>query len=99
MVPSTGRTTARRASTSACSSDSVSSWGVISVVGLNFSTSPRSSWERMTPELPRAPISEPCAMAEQTASIDALAPRGSSSATTDSMVRVMLVPVSPSGTG
>ena len=28
---------------------------------------PRSSWDRMTPELPRAPISEPWAMALQVA--------------------------------
>ena len=35
---------------------------------LRPSDRPRSSWERMTPELPRAPISEPWAMARQVAS-------------------------------
>ena len=52
----------------------------------------------MTPELPRAPISEPWAMARQVAARSG-ASRPSSSAATDSMVSAMLVPVSPSGTG
>ncbi len=51
----------------------------------------------MTPEFPRAPISEPCAMAAHTAGIASGAPASSSS--TDSTVNAMLVPVSPSGTG
>ena len=50
----------------------------------------------MTPELPRAPISEPRLMAWQTSSIDSAV---RSSALTDSSVSAMLVPVSPSGTG
>ena len=52
----------------------------------------------MTPELPRAPMSEPWLTAAHTAAISA--PFGSgSSATTDSKVNAMFVPVSPSGTG
>ena len=50
----------------------------------------------MTPELPRAPISEPWLMALHMVPMSS-AP--SSSDTTDSSVRAMFVPVSPSGTG
>ena len=55
----------------------------------------------MTPELPRAPISEPCEMATVTWAISAAVPssRLSSSATTESAVMAMFDPVSPSGTG
>ena len=60
---------------------------------------PRRSWERITPEFPRAPISEPCPMALQTSGRPAPASIPSSSLTTASRVRAMLVPVSPSGTG
>ena len=59
---------------------------------------PRSSWDRMTPELPRAPISEPWAMALQVAARSGES-RAPISSVTDSRVRAMLVPVSPSGTG
>ncbi len=52
----------------------------------------------MTPEFPRAPISEPWAMALEVTAISGWS-NLSSSAITDSMVRAMLVPVSPSGTG
>ncbi len=60
------------------------------------SVMPRSSWDRMTPEFPLAPISEPWAMALHTAARSSSSP---SSDTTDSRVSAMLVPVSPSGTG
>jgi hypothetical protein len=50
----------------------------------------------MTPELPRAPMSEPCDTARQ---ISAIPSAESSSPTTDSSVSAMFVPVSPSGTG
>ena len=99
MVPSTMRTTAWRARTSAFSSDSANRSADTSPFSGNFATRPRSIWERMTPELPRAPIKEPWAMALQTSDISASSARGPSSAATDSMVSVMLVPVSPSGTG
>ncbi len=99
MVPSTGRMTASRASLSAMVRASDSSLGPGRPVGqLRPSESPRSSWERMTPELPRAPIREPWAMARQVASRSGES-RASSSSVTDSRVRAMLVPVSPSGTG
>ena len=48
------------------------------------------------PELPWAPMSDPWAMAWDTSSSDEVPSRAP---TTDSMVRDMLVPVSPSGTG
>ena len=60
-------------------------------------TSPRSTCDRITPELPRAPMSEPLLMAEHTSpSSD---PAASRSSHTDTSVSDMLVPVSPSGTG
>ena len=60
---------------------------------------PRRSCERITPELPRAPIRDPWPMALQTSSSGAPGPTPSSSLTTASRVRAMFVPVSPSGTG
>ncbi len=60
-------------------------------------TSPRSTWDRITPELPRAPMSEPWLMALHTEVRSS--PVASSDSTTDTSVSDMLVPVSPSGTG
>ena len=51
----------------------------------------------MTPELPRAPMSEPWLIALHVAAMSP--PAVAISATTDSRVSAMLVPVSPSGTG
>ncbi len=51
---------------------------------------------RITPELPRAPMSEPRQIAWHTSTIDS---ECRSSCPTDSSVSAMLVPVSPSGTG
>jgi len=70
---------------------------VPSVASLSVLVSPRRIWLRMTPLLPRAPMRLPWLMASQVDSRFAGAP--SSSATTASRVRAMLVPVSPSGTG
>ena len=67
--------------------------------GEKAADSPRSTWERITPEFPRAPINEPWAMAEATASMSASPSRASRSAHTESTVIVMFEPVSPSGTG
>ena len=69
MVPSTGRMTASRASWSAVSGPGPAPRGPGTARSGTLSPSdrPRSSWERMTPELPRAPISEPWAMARQAA--------------------------------
>ena len=50
----------------------------------------------MTPEFPRAPMSEPRLTAWHTSSIESAV---RSSALTDSSVSAMFVPVSPSGTG
>jgi len=69
---------------------------VIACRGRNTSTSPRKICDVITPELPRAPISEPRPIAWQTSSIDSLVV---SSLLTDSSVNAMFVPVSPSGTG
>ena len=60
---------------------------------------PRRSWERITPEFPRAPMSDPWPMALHTSARPAPASTPWSSSTTASSVRAMLVPVSPSGTG
>ena len=62
---------------------------------------PRSSWERITPEFPRAPMRDPWAMALQVVAMSGSPASVSpaSSAVTDSRVSAMLVPVSPSGTG
>jgi hypothetical protein len=59
---------------------------------------PRSIWARITPELPRAPMRDPWLSARVTACRSSPSTAASSEAT-DSMVRAMLVPVSPSGTG
>jgi hypothetical protein len=54
--------------------------------------------DRITPELPRAPISAPCDMhAIIGPAVSSLHPFNS--ARTDRIVKDMLVPVSPSGTG
>ena len=63
------------------------------------SATPRRICEVMTPELPRAPIREPCVMAPAMASMSASAGRAESSLVTEASVSDMLVPVSPSGTG
>jgi hypothetical protein len=59
---------------------------------------PRRIWDRMTPELPRAPMSDPWVMAWYTL-FGSDGSLWSSSLTTDSRVRAIFVPVSPSGTG
>ena len=52
----------------------------------------------MTPELPRAPMSAPLAIAPETTFAASL-PLSYASSMVARMVRYMLVPVSPSGTG
>ena len=63
------------------------------------SATPRRIWLVMTPELPRAPMSEPWVMALAMSSMEASAGSASTSPTTVLSVSDMLVPVSPSGTG
>ena len=62
------------------------------------SAAPRTIWEKMTPELPRAPISaarvSSFATAARSAAVDA-----SSDSTIARAVSVRFVPVSPSGNG
>ena len=59
---------------------------------------PRRSWDKITPEFPLAPLREPWETALEKLSIS-----GSSiwlkAAAADMIVRVIFVPVSPSGTG
>ena len=59
---------------------------------------PRKSWDKITPELPLAPLKEPDEMALQRERISGFSIAATSLAA-DMMVRVILVPVSPSGTG
>src|ERR671935_384238 len=59
---------------------------------------PRKIWERMTPELPRAPIRLPWA-AMRAILLTSVALESLMSSTADCSVSSMLVPVSPSGTG
>ena len=60
---------------------------------------PRRSWDRITPEFPLAPRREPPETALHRAFISALSPSPDTSLAADIMVMVILVPVSPSGTG
>src|SRR3990170_2840715 len=60
---------------------------------------PRHNCERMTPELPRAPISAPCATACTTSAMEEASGSLATSSQADCIVRHMLVPVSPSGIG
>ena len=70
MVPSTGRTTARRARSEAWVMASTRRSGPTpaSPAVAMRSLIPRRSCDRITPEFPRAPISEPCPIALQTSS-------------------------------
>ncbi len=59
---------------------------------------PRKSWDKMTPEFPRAPRRDPEEIAFDTVSMSADSSEVTSFAA-DMIVSVMFVPVSPSGTG
>ena len=99
IVPSTGRRTARYAASEAPrSARAVSAGSIPFVDSARTSATPRTIWERITPELPRAPISA----ARATACASAGRSAGSAEATASATARtvsVRLVPVSPSGTG
>jgi hypothetical protein len=99
IVPSTGRTTALRASAAASTSAPATSVAPTLAAVENRSHSPRRSWDKMTPEFPLAPMRDPWVTAWHTSAIEAAGSRDSSSVTTESTVSIMLVPVSPSGTG
>ena len=99
MVPLTGLRTAWKATaTERCMAAAMASASTSSTPS-KPSHRPRRIWLVMTPELPRAPMSEPWVTALHRALESA--PMGSAltSLATDSMVSDMLVPVSPSGTG
>ena len=103
IVPSTGRMTPARAAALPSASATAASCAPTTRQGANVPEMPRRIWQRMTPELPRAPMSDPLAMARQAAPMAspsaAERSRPSSALTTLSTVRAMFVPVSPSGTG
>ena len=98
IVPSFGFITALYAVSTALSKLSAST--AASSVSCSRATlvNPRRSCERITPELPRAPRSDPVEMLLQTAVMSSRSVF-STSAAADMIVIVMLVPVSPSGTG
>jgi hypothetical protein len=97
IVPGAGCVTALYACSRADAYATQMSGPVISVFSASASFSPRMIWERMTPLLPRAPMSAPCAAAAETAATVGSAFRAYASA--ERIVWSMFVPVSPSGTG
>ena len=99
IVPSTGRRTALYAASDAPRSARAASFGSTPFAdSASTSAAPRTIWERITPELPRAPMSAArvtsCASAGRSAASEP--PSASATART---VSVRFVPVSPSGTG
>ena len=70
---------------------------ITSTVFISF-VKPRNNWERITPELPLAPLKEPDEIALARDSIVGFSIAATSLAA-ESIVIVILVPVSPSGTG
>ncbi len=97
IVPSIGLSTASYDATLAALSAAATFVALPGVAVRNVVTSPRKIWLKITPLLPRAPISDPWLMASHVGSSAWSA--FSSSVTTASRVRDMFVPVSPSGTG
>ncbi len=63
------------------------------------SATPRTIWERITPEFPRAPISAARATSCASARRSAAASGAAIASATARTVSVRFVPVSPSGTG
>ena len=100
MVPSFGFITALYA-VSVARTKAAAIWGISTVffsAAANSRVNPRNNCERMTPELPRAPRREPEAIALHSTFISSVSSAATSLAA-DIIVMVMLVPVSPSGTG
>ena len=98
MVPSTGFITARYAVATA--SEKASAISVASAISQPFKRfeMPRNSWDKITPELPRAPRRDAAATTSITSPTVA-GVRPESSLTAAVTVIDMLEPVSPSGTG
>ena len=100
MVPSTGlRTAANATFTARRKALATTAESAGPSTSARPSARPRRIWLVMTPELPRAPMREPCVTAAASFFMVASAGRASISATTVAKVRDMFVPVSPSGTG
>src|SRR5215813_9543947 len=98
MVPSVGLFTARYAALAASSKASASSSGVSSDLSWTALAKPRKIWDRITPELPRAPIRLSWA-AIRAILLTSVACESRTCSTADCKVSNMFVPVSPSGTG
>ena len=96
-VPSTGTATAPYALVALLLKAALRSSGPRAVSAAATSPNPRNNWLMITPELPRAPMSDPVTMARTVPgrSDGAL----ESASTTAASVSCRLVPVSPSGTG
>ena len=98
MVPSLGFITALYAVSTAFSLASARSATVSSSNSLIDLVKPLKSWDKITPEFPRAPRKEPEEIALQMDAIS-ISPSADTSLAAAMMVKVILVPVSPSGTG
>src|SRR5438309_7124519 len=99
MVPSVGFMTARYAKAQASANARATPSTSTRARPDKPCARPRKICDRMTPLLPRAPISEPCAAAAITDSADCGCGACCASSTADRSVRYMFDPVSPSGTG
>ena len=97
IVPSTGRITAWYAASDAAASAAAALAPSMPSASATTLDTPRRICDRITPELPRAPMSDPWLMALHTAARSG--PALASSSQTARSVRAMFVPVSPSGTG
>ena len=101
MVPSLGFITALYAVSTAFSKAEASMGMVISSYSLTPLVKPRNNWDNITPELPLAPRKEPeeIALHKEVMSKSPISCKADTSLAADIIVRVILVPVSPSGTG
>ena len=98
IVPSFGSRTAAYAASLAARRAAAIAAASTGDAAASDSAAPRTSCERITPEFPRAPMSA-ARVASRATSRGSLADERASDSTTARTVRVMFVPVSPSGTG
>src|SRR6202051_1657701 len=99
IVPSVGFMTARYATADASLSAVATPLASTRERWATPWANPRRICDRITPLLPRAPISEPCAAAASPESTAPGAGASPASSTAERRVRYMFDPVSPSGTG
>src|ERR1700736_1685670 len=99
MVPSVGFITARYATADASVSARATPFASTVVWPVRPCARPRRICDRITPLLPRAPMSDPCAAAAITESIASGVGACCASSTAERSVKYMFEPVSPSGTG